>query len=1631
MKKSLILFMLIFSMSLITAQVMFDGFETGNTDGSTTINGWTQATGPQYTNNYWTANSTNTNYNRTPRTGSFNVMLQYGGEAWLFKPVSLTAGTSYTIELYARQDMTTGANIGIYFGTGDTIGDMTNTIVPQTDLVNGDYQRVFGSFTPDATQTYYIGIKGYTTFTPWYISLDDVTLDLTPTNPIFSLSPDVSSWDFGSTIINNMATKDFTITNIGGGTLSVNSITPSGAYYSISVDPSPVDLGPNESTNFTARYAPTAVGDNHIGSFVISDSRASTTVTLNGSCFDPTVTSFPWTENFDSVTVPDLPLGWSSIDNNNDGDAWQSYASNAHSAPNCASISYNSSLALNDWLLSPPIMLQAGTTYALDFKYRGGSTYYVEKLKVMLGNGSQIADLSTQIFIDENINFDSYTTANATFTVPSSGSYYLGWHAYSVANQLRLYVDDITIRIPAPIAPEPATVAFPLNGSTTLLNPMLKWTPSVTGEPATGYKLYLNTTGTFSEADLKYTGTAPQFQTTGLALGLTYSWKVVPTNALGAALACPTWTFNTPMTDQLAEGFEATSFPPVGWANGSTGAWTRSTSTPLFEGTASAYKFTSSSTVYVLSTPMLTITEGSTVDFYTRASATSQVLKMVYSTDRTTWTQIGADITYAATGIWYPISIDLGSLAGSSYYIGFQTPVHTSTGSIYVDHVIGPDLTPVLPGIPTLTAPANAAVDQSTYPTLTWSASTTGGVPSGYNIYLDTEDGSTLFDTSTGTSYSPAASLDWETTYYWKVAATNNAGTGEASAVRSFSTMSDPTIYDLPFFEGFEDGNTHAATNVANWTQEFVTGVKKWTVNSTLDTYNRAPRTGSFNVTLGWSSSTWMFRPVQLTGGTSYDVTVWARQDHVDTAHANMTIAYGTQGNAAGMVNTIVPQTALTNGDYQRLSGSFTPTTDGIYYIGILGTLPSATNWYISLDDILLRESPTGPPEPVTLNSPADGATDLPIASFELSWAPAMTGGNVETYAVLMSQNEANVDNDYYWDGITDTSFDPTQADTDPITYNYGETWYWTVMAFNGDGDALQETPFSFTIMDDPRILSLPYSENFDSVPSSSMPVAWTGYVGSANTSAYVRTSTSYPVSAPNSMYLTNSSDTAADLRLITPEILVPMNSIKLSFSARGSSTGYTLLVGTVDAIDETGTFNQIASFDLTAAHAIYTASFAGFVGTDEYICFKHGLGGTYRSIYIDDVMMEELVANDLAVTAFSGDSHGLAGDEFSYSVSVYNNGTAVQNAYNVQLLNANTEAILASISITEPLAAGVTVQHAILWTPASAGVFDVYAKVVLAGDVNAYNDASENLTVGVFAANSYTPFIGNPQSTLSTNYLPFNMFYKNSLAETIYLAHEMQMANGTINAIVYHNTFTQDITIPVKIWMAHSTATVNSGWLPFEDYSLVYDGSVFFPMGINSVVIPLQTPFSYTGGNLAVRTNRVIDTNYYSSSDKFYYSSDSANPNRSRYYNNDTTVIDPTNPTLTATGTQSSYIPNTAFIVSPYTALSLSTPVVQIAMSGSNPRLSWEAVENAVKYVIYGSNDPHNWDGAVEIATTNDLYYNVTTAPVMKFYKVAARSYNHQVREIGQVFNPAAVIGFDNSSLKDMPKTIGTENKD
>lgn len=163
----------------------------------------------------------------------------------------------------------------------------------------------------------------------------------------------------------------------------------------------------------------------------------------------------------------------------------------------------------------------------------------------------------------------------------------------------------------------------------------------------------------------------------------------------------------------------------------------------------------------------------------------------------------------------------------------------------------------------------------------------------------------------------------------------------------TYSTFST-TVSTFPYSEGFENGNL-PNTGIAGWTQE--SGSYIWTANKSYTDYNRSPRTGSWNAFLHYGGSRWMFRPLQLEANKHYRVSLWARQDKSSSSYANIKICYGTTASAAEMTNTILNTTGITNGNYQNLVGTFSPSSSGVFYLGIYGTI-STSAYYLSVDDI-------------------------------------------------------------------------------------------------------------------------------------------------------------------------------------------------------------------------------------------------------------------------------------------------------------------------------------------------------------------------------------------------------------------------------------------------------------------------------------------------------------------------------------------------------------------------------------------------------------------------------------------------------------------------------------------------------
>ena len=190
-------------------------------------------------------------------------------------------------------------------------------------------------------------------------------------------------------------------------------------------------------------------------------------------CVAPTISTFPYAQNFDAVAAGQaLPCGITVTDSNNDGFTWRARATVdvslatgniSRSAPNAMVYSYNNvgptpTIGGDDWFFTPALTLSNTQRYRVSFYYRGASASgYSERLEVKYGAAATPAGQTTTLYTNNNITATTYQLASNASTpavadiVPTNGTFYVGFHAISLANQGFLAIDDLTI-VASPLA---------------------------------------------------------------------------------------------------------------------------------------------------------------------------------------------------------------------------------------------------------------------------------------------------------------------------------------------------------------------------------------------------------------------------------------------------------------------------------------------------------------------------------------------------------------------------------------------------------------------------------------------------------------------------------------------------------------------------------------------------------------------------------------------------------------------------------------------------------------------------------------------------------------------------------------------------------------------------------------------------------------------------------------------------------------------------------------------------------------------------------------------------------------------------------------------------------------------------
>lgn len=156
---------------------------------------------------------------------------------------------------------------------------------------------------------------------------------------------------------------------------------------------------------------------------------------------DPMVNSFPYVQTWQQSTY-----GWTAENTNSDPYTWAWYVDPSLATNLCVGVVYNANLAMDDWLFSPPLTLVGGHSYVVTFLYKARSATYPEQLEVKWGTSPTSGGMtSPQIFNNSNIINTTFSTGTGSFMPSTSGTYYVGWHGYSLPDKYYLFVDSCAI----------------------------------------------------------------------------------------------------------------------------------------------------------------------------------------------------------------------------------------------------------------------------------------------------------------------------------------------------------------------------------------------------------------------------------------------------------------------------------------------------------------------------------------------------------------------------------------------------------------------------------------------------------------------------------------------------------------------------------------------------------------------------------------------------------------------------------------------------------------------------------------------------------------------------------------------------------------------------------------------------------------------------------------------------------------------------------------------------------------------------------------------------------------------------------------------------------------------------------
>jgi hypothetical protein len=723
------------------------------------------------------------------------------------------------------------------------------------------------------------------------------------------------SVNVGSTI--TYAVLDYTkIVNLQWGVTSsaatTATITP--VWVSGNQAASFVNTGTGEIGNYTTSYTTypvTLATTTTTNSGVALQNGNNLIVVGNSSAVKCAVIStFPWTENFDSMsTVGSLsfPTCWSSVNisgTNYPGTDNNVIVSATYGGPRSGTKFLYSKYTNTAWVFTPGFQLNGGTSYDFSFYMQNKSVTspVTFTMDVAYGTTASAAGMTVTLQSAYSPTNSAYTLFTYTIVPSSTGTYYFGIKS-TAANFTPWYLsfDDFKLNLTPSCLPPTLSATTSLTETTATIN----W-GAASPTPSSGYNYEIRTSGAAGSG----------------ATGLTTSGSV-GAGILTASISGLTAATSYSLYVQSNCGGSGTS----AWSTA--GTFVTACSVPNNPGTISVTSPSASGFTlnYAAASPVPT----NYILFNTTGATNTSIPTLVNGTSYTNSTSytFGGNSYSCITNASASPQVLTGGVSNTqyNYFLFSKNTTNTCSGAPY--YSTGVTVSAITcPAAPT--APINSAITTSGA-TVSWTASVIGGGAGTINYTLEVYTGSGYTGPisgspfSVGTSVSQSlTSLNSNTPYYYRIKA-NNGGMGCDSAylTGTFTTACGATTSNAGTAQS-SCGGTTPVTLAAN-TPSVGTGA--WTVTSGPSTL-----VSQFSST---TNPTAVFTPA---GGTGAYVLTWTITSGGCSSASTVTITVNPNPNTP----TVTPaSTSICPAVIQTLTAIGT-TVSGNY---INETFSSGTAW--------------------------------------------------------------------------------------------------------------------------------------------------------------------------------------------------------------------------------------------------------------------------------------------------------------------------------------------------------------------------------------------------------------------------------------------------------------------------------------------------------------------------------------------------------------------------------------------------------------------------------------------------------------------------------------------------------------